>query len=288
MNILAQRDPRWKDIKIGKSNSTIGNYGCTMCCLSMLANITPDIFNSKMTAVNGFQGDLIIWTKINELGLNISYDNGRSTSYNNDKVKEAIEKNGGCLVEVDFDNRIETPNDRHWILFIGNERAYDPWLGKEVATTQYPLLKGFCVINVKNFIENGIIPVDMTEEQKRIIDFLNGKTEGEVREAFGALQDKSNLIKEVDTLKLSLKTLEDRIDQLEADSKANNDLIDGYQSQLLSAKSKESKLQEEIESLKSDVNTWKNRYESKLKETVDKYSAWELIKIAFKKLSINK
>ena len=141
--------------------------------------------------------------------------------------------------------------------------------------------------NVVGFLKpKSSIISDMTDEQKRILDFLNGKTEGDVREAFGALQEIPNLNKKISDLETSQKSLIERIEQLEADSKANNDLIEGYQTKILTAKSTESKLQAEIESIKSDVQTWKNRYEAKCKETIDKYSAVELISIGLKKLLV--
>jgi len=279
MNILNQRDIRWKNKLINGTTSTIGNYGCTLTCLAMLADTTPDVVNSKLMAVNGFLKDLIIWTAINKTDLPVRFtDMGRAYSYDNDKVKQAIEKNGGCLVEVDFDGVIATPNDRHWVLFIGNGKAYDPWTGTEISTTKYPILKGFCIIDK---IGGGIIESDMIDEQKRILDFLNGKTEGDVREAFGALQDIPKLNKEISDLKTSQKDLTERIEQLEADAKANNTLIESYQSTISTAKDTES-------NLRADIQTWKNRYESKCKETVDKYSAFELIKLGLNKLFIKK
>jgi hypothetical protein len=274
MKILNQRDKLWKDIKINNTSSTIGGYGCTLTCLAMLTDTTPDVIVSKLK----FSDDKIIWTSINNTDLSIRFpDMGRHYSYDNDLVKQTIKDNGGCLVEVDFDGVIKTPNDRHWILYIGDGRALDPWTGKNIPTDTYPIVKGFCIIN-KN---TNVIIEDMTEEQKNILSFLNGKTEGDVREAFGALQDIPKLNKEIADLKSSQKDLTERMEQLEADATANNKLIEDYQSTITTAKSIES-------NLKADVQTWKNRYESKCKETVDKFSAWELIKLGFKKLLIKK
>ncbi len=62
---LSQMDPRWKDKPLGFDTITIGNYGCLMTCMTMIANYygfneTPDTVNEKMKAVNGYQGALII------------------------------------------------------------------------------------------------------------------------------------------------------------------------------------------------------------------------------------
>lgn len=111
---------------------------------------------------------------------------------------------------------------------------------------------------------------DMTDEQRRILEFLNGKTEGDVRAAFGALGDMPKINKEIEALKNSLKDMTSRVEQLEADAKANNELILGYQSSIQSAKSRESKLQADLKTMSDEKNVWKNRYESKLQETIDK------------------
>lgn len=131
---------------------------------------------------------------------------------------------------------------------------------------------------------------DMTEEQKRILDFIGTRSEGDVREAFGVLGDMPKINKEIFDLKKSVDDLLDRIEQLEADAKANNDLILGYQSQLSSAKSTESKLQAELKSMSDEKNVWKNRYESKLDEIkkLDKMTAWQHIKYGISLLTVKK
>lgn len=136
--------------------------------------------------------------------------------------------------------------------------------------------------NVIGFLKpNESIIDDMTDEQKRILEFLTGKTEGDVREAFGALQEIPNLNKKIKDLEISQKDLESRIEQLEADATANNKLIEDYQSQITTAKETES-------NLKADIQTWKNRYEAALKEQINKYTGWQLIKLGIQKLLVKK
>lgn len=201
MKILSQKDSRWKNTKINGTSSTIGNYGCTLTCLAMLADSSPDILASMLK----FNVDKIIWSSINDTDLLIRFpDMGRYYIYDNEKVKEAIEKNGGCLVEVDFDGIINTKNDRHWILYVGGGMAYDPWTGTEISTSKYPIVKGFCIIDK---IKENVTPV-ITYAQKRILEFLKGKTEGDVREAFGALNDLEDKNKQIQTLTNKVHELE--------------------------------------------------------------------------------
>lgn len=159
MKLYSQRDIRWAKEKIGNTNSTIGQYGCTITCIAMLAEITPSEVNKRMTRVGGYLRDLVIWEKINEAIPWLS--NGiRARKYENNKVTQAISDNGGCLVEVDFDGVVDTPNDEHWVLFVGNKTLYDPWTGTVKDTNHYPVLKGYTIINLKDDMDEKIYTED--------------------------------------------------------------------------------------------------------------------------------
>jgi hypothetical protein len=135
----------------------------------------------------------------------------------------------------------------------------------------------------------------MTEEQKRILDFLAGKTEGDVREAFGALNDSPEKDKQIQTLQekvLSLdnfvKTLEDRIVALESDLQANLALVEDWQKKYESANKLLKTKQEELDAMTASKNQYKGWYETALTKTIDKFSAWELINMGIKKLIVKK
>ena len=130
----------------------------------------------------------------------------------------------------------------------------------------------------------------MTQEEANILKFLQeqGATEGKVREAFGAISQVTNLTKQISDLKISQRSLEERIVQLEADSKANNDLILDWQSKVTTANSKISKLEAEVKLQADEKNVWKNRYEEALKSQINKYTGWQLIKLGVQKLTVKK
>lgn len=151
---LSQRDPRWANIRLGwgdRNTTTIGSHGCTVTCIAMLAGLTPDEVNRRLIAVKGFAAgstgvfNLVIWQKVQEAIPWLQFE-WRNYSYDNDRVSGAISKNGGCLVEVDFDGTPRT-DDRHWVLYIGNQKMNDPWTGTERATSTYSIAKGFAIIN---------------------------------------------------------------------------------------------------------------------------------------------
>lgn len=53
--VIAQRNPKWEDVKIGLSNSTIGDYGCLISSFAMLAGVDPPAINRAMIANGAFQ-----------------------------------------------------------------------------------------------------------------------------------------------------------------------------------------------------------------------------------------
>ncbi len=73
--VLRQTDSRWKDKKLGNSRATIGGYGCTLTCLSMLhsfetqATVTPDVMASKYLKFNG--SGCVVWQSVKDLGYTV-------------------------------------------------------------------------------------------------------------------------------------------------------------------------------------------------------------------------
>lgn len=142
MTRLSQRDNRWGNLKLGYSDTYIKDYGCTITCIAMIVGTTPDVVNTRLKAVNGFLGNLVIWAKIEQAFPGIKVR--RVWSYNNDDVKKSIPN---VLVEVPA-----YPiggYGKHWVVFIGNQRLNDPWTGLERATSDFPNPSGYCVLTGK-------------------------------------------------------------------------------------------------------------------------------------------
>ena len=150
---LSQRDLRWSRQQLGTSNTTIGSHGCTITCIAMLVGTTPDVVNKELKRIGGFaNGNLVIWSKVPTAFPQLTFVK-RVNSYNNSDVLANLP----CLVEVDFDGSPVTFGN-HWVVFIGNKRLLDPWVGQERATSVYPILKGYAVFK-KKVDESVIIPV---------------------------------------------------------------------------------------------------------------------------------
>jgi hypothetical protein len=145
---LSQRDPRWKDKKLGFSTYSIGSKGCTITCLTMLVNyvynfdLRVDQFNEAMKKVDGFAKDsygqksLIIWSKVPIAYPKLKWIY-RDYNYSNTKVSwyVYVHKIPVC-VEV---NAWSIGAPKHWVLFCGDRKMADPWTGVIESTAKYPL-----------------------------------------------------------------------------------------------------------------------------------------------------
>ena len=147
MTNLSQYDPRWKDIKLGFSNLTIGQAGCLITCCSMLADTTPDKLNDRLKSVSGYADqNLLIWTKLNEATNNKLEFQWLNYVYNNDGVKQIIADEGACIVRVD------NAGTMHFVLYIGNGKMVDPLTGTVQPTSKYPA-QGFADIKVNETVD---------------------------------------------------------------------------------------------------------------------------------------
>lgn len=139
---LSQRDARWGNKYLGFSKLKISGFGCTLTSLTMLLNYVEgksyrvDEVNDKLKAVKAFTGALLIWSRVPLAFPSLKWVK-RAYNYNNVEVAWNIYAKGmPVLVEV---NGAKIGAPRHWILFTGQGKANDPWLGKVISTSYYPL-----------------------------------------------------------------------------------------------------------------------------------------------------
>ena len=125
---------------------------------------------------------------------------------------------------------------------------------------------------------------NMTDEQKRILDFIGDRSEGDVREAFGALADIQNLKEKVVALEKLSDDLKNRVGELEDKLSENEVSIADYQKQVITANKLIAKQKEEIEALTKERADYKKWYETALNKAADKLTSWELLQLLIKKL----
>jgi ABC-type bacteriocin/lantibiotic exporter with double-glycine peptidase domain len=140
MIILSQRDARWSAEKIGKSLITIGRYGCTLTCLSMLSSYfggyrTPAALARGLSFTSG---GLIIWSSMPKL-LPFKLEK-RLYSRNDDEIMKSLkDAKRAVILQVD---------GFHWVValskipFTKHYRIGDPWTGKKSTTLSYKAITG--------------------------------------------------------------------------------------------------------------------------------------------------
>jgi len=137
------------------------------------------------------------------------------------------------------------------------------------------------------------LPVEqtMTDEQKRILDFIGTRTEGDVREAFGYLADKAKYDEQMATLSQKVleldgitKSLQEKIDVLSSEVTASNEIILKWQSEASSAKDQASKAIAQINSANEEKNKYRRLYEGLLDVTIEKTSTKDLLTVIINRL----
>lgn len=138
----------------------------------------------------------------------------------------------------------------------------------------------------------------ITDEQKRILDFIGNRTEGDVREAFGSLADMKQLQDKVKQMEITVEALKkvtetqsksilNLQDSLVAEQKVGQKL----QTELESANRELDKITKQIEIKEQEIgevrevsNKYQRLYKEALDKSGDKLTKNELIKLLIKKL----
>lgn len=121
---LSQRDPRWAGKTIGKSQSLMKDYGCTITSVSMASDYFGCYKDPAWLAKNLlFNNDLLLWQSINKvLCFRFSY---RYYRLNLTVFANAL-KDPKTVLLLNVYNR-------HWVIatkrLIGSYMVVDPWTG---------------------------------------------------------------------------------------------------------------------------------------------------------------
>jgi len=110
MQYLSQRDPRWSQTKIGKTQRTIGQVGCTIDCLSMISDYFGEFKNpAEIAKTLQFTSDArIMWGSIANAFKKFKF-NFRNHKRDDALIHECITNpDKACMIEVDYGS--------HWIV----------------------------------------------------------------------------------------------------------------------------------------------------------------------------
>lgn len=153
---LAQRDPRWKNDKLGSSTSTIGSHGCVITCLAMIIThasgkpTTPADVNNTLRNMNLYGGEnqnLVVWKAVPQAYPCIAFE-GFTVCENDPAPTNLItyaanKPDRYAIIQIDFNPSPTVPGIQgHYILVTGGTNAAgytcnDPWHGREITMPPY-------------------------------------------------------------------------------------------------------------------------------------------------------
>ena len=152
---LSQQDPRWAKEHLGKSKITVGRYGCTTTCISMLSDYFECFASPKELAVSqvigtellGYTNDgLIIWQTLNLKHMAFA---ARLRSRNDFEIEKSLKDPRKAVI-------LQVNDGAHWVVAIGKvpllRNVYwviDPWDGKKKTTRAFRNITGSAHFNQK-------------------------------------------------------------------------------------------------------------------------------------------
>src|SRR6266508_6286152 len=134
---LYQNDEKWKSIKLGTSNETIGSWGCLLTSVTMMLNgigynETPETVNEKMKKAGGFQGALFMPSVLPYVWSNCLYRDMQPCESSVPPIPQidaAIAAGKPVILQVDWNKQQGTQT--HFVLIKekkGNDYVlYDPY-----------------------------------------------------------------------------------------------------------------------------------------------------------------
>lgn len=150
MKLYCQKDDRWANDKIGPSNLTVGQAGCTLSCVSMLStawNNDNGMDPGEVASMSDWftLAGLILWGKLKVHGLKFE---GRVYFFDAKAVESACKsENRAVMVEVLTPWKYADGSPiRHWVIgikrtLIGGWRIADPLTGlyRDMPSTYKPI-----------------------------------------------------------------------------------------------------------------------------------------------------
>jgi len=282
-----QLSTKFKGVFLGFSKIyQINDSGCLVACISRVLQLPLLEVHQKLKDRGCFFNEALLdLTKVPRAFPQLTYTG--KFAYDNNIALEAIKRNGIVIAEVDH-NPIMNGTQQHFVCMVGDGKIEDSLGGKIKPVSTYKTYLTLRVFEIKPMVTT---TTTINQEEENILKFLKGKTEGDVREAFGYLGDKAKHDEQMATLSQKVleldkftKTLQEKIDILDSEVTASNEIILKWQNEAQSAKEQASKAIAQINSANEEKNKYRRLYEGLLATTPDKMTIIQLFKLIIKKL----
>lgn len=119
MKFYSQNDLLWKNAKLGKTNLTVGNYGCLISSICTLASWFGEVATPKVLAKQNFlftSGGLLIWKQLENVLEKIKFLY-RYYSFSEQIIDEYLIKNPDTCVVLNVDRGY------HWVAALAKTKT---------------------------------------------------------------------------------------------------------------------------------------------------------------------
>jgi hypothetical protein len=116
-----QRDPQWREDKLGLSNETLGEVGCTICSVAMAVNAlgehtSPKDLNVALSKVGGYTSEgWLVWSKIAEV-FGRRVESVISDRPLHAEIDRALQRGEFPIVKIFLYGVVQ-----HWVVVVGKE-----------------------------------------------------------------------------------------------------------------------------------------------------------------------
>lgn len=146
--MYSQNDPKWKNLKLGNSELTIGADGCKLTALSWIVKKTPDVVNEILKKGGAFSGALLTDSICAEV-LDLEF-NGRSTT----------PPDYMCIAETIWSKASPL---QHFVIY-ENGHILDTWDGLQKTMDTHPI-QNYRLFKVKDVLEPPkLTPVEVSTQ----------------------------------------------------------------------------------------------------------------------------
>ena len=139
--LLSQNDPKWKNERLGTSQSTIGGWGCALVSVTIAAryygnDILPLELDKKLEPYY-IDGNLMNWTPLTKIYPDIQFVE-KLTTYDDAKAKQYLADHSYFVICCVDATPLGMPKGTHFFPLLGDGKILDVFDGQIKPFSTYP------------------------------------------------------------------------------------------------------------------------------------------------------